>query len=339
MSTEPTDVDGIDPGHLTETAGNTTRERLVHAFFFLCAFLSILTTFAIVFILAFEGAKFFGVTGQLLGISPEKTVSAAEFFTGFEWVPSRRLFGVLEFVSATMAIVVGSSIIALPFGLGTAIYLSEYADPGMRTYLKPALEVLAGIPTVVYGYFALVYITPALDGFFTFLTRTVPFLAFPDLGAFNLLSACVVVGIMIIPMVSSISEDAMTAVPDDLRQAGYGMGATKFDVSIGVVIPAAISGIFSSFILAISRAIGETMAVTIAAGQQPNLVNPLNPADYFDAAMPMTAGMVQIATGDIAGQGAEYQSLFAIGLTLFCITLVMNLISDVISERYREAYD
>ncbi|HKL29775.1 MAG TPA: phosphate ABC transporter permease subunit PstC [Natrialbaceae archaeon] len=339
MSTEPTDADGMEPGFLTETAGNTTRERLVRAFFFVCAFLSVVTTFAIVFTLAFEAAKFFGVTGQLLGVSAEKTVAAVEFYTGFEWIPSRQLFGVLEFVSATLAIVVGSSIIALPFGLGTAIYLSEYANPRMRTYLKPALEVLAGIPTVVYGYFALVYITPALDGFFSAVSRTVPLLTIPDLGAFNLLSASIVVGIMIIPMVSSISEDAMSAVPDDLRQAGYGMGATKFDVSIGVVIPAAISGIFSSFILALSRAIGETMAVTIAAGQQPNLVNPLNPADYFDAAMPMTAGMVQIATGDIAGQGAEYQSLFAIGLTLFVITLAMNLISDVITERYREQYE
>ena len=310
---------------LTRRTENSPRELLSRSFFFLCAALSILTTLAIVTLLITEASKFFTVTAPLMGVQGE-TASVVEFLTGTNWEINRDEFGVIPLVSATLMVVFGSAVVALPLGVATAIYLSEYADPQVRSVLKPALEILAGIPTVVYGFFALLYITPALS---TFL---------PDINFFNMLSASAVVGIMIIPMVASISEDAMNAVPDELRQAGYGMGATKFDVSTGIVVPAALSGIFSSFILALSRAIGETMAVTIAAGAQARLLNPLNPASYLEGAMPMTAAMVQLLTGDITGGGLAYRSLFAIGLTLFVITLVMNIISDLVAQRYREEY-
>lgn len=322
MSNETTDG-------LTRRTGKTSRERAIRAFFFACAALSVLTTAAIIVSLAVPTLRFFDLTGTLLGVPDANTISFVEFFTGTNWAPSfaPRSFGVLPLVSATLAIVVGSAFIALPLGLGTAIYLAEYASPRARSILKPTLEVLAGVPTVVYGIFALHYVTPALDA-------VLPF----ELATFNLLAPALMVGVMILPMVSSISEDAMSAVPDELRQASYGMGATKFDVSVGVVVPAAVSGIASAFILAISRAIGETMIVTVAAGTTARLVNPLNPADYLGSAQPMTAAMVNLATGDISGQGLAYQSVFAIGATLFVITLLMNVVSDRIAARYREEY-
>jgi phosphate transport system permease protein len=310
---------------LTRRTENAPQELLTRSFFFLCAVLSIVTTVGIILLLTTEAAKFFGVTAPLMGVEGA-TASVVDFLTGTEWIINAERFGVLPLVSATLAITVGSAVVALPLGVATAIYLSEYASDRARSVLKPALEVLAGVPTVVYGFFAVVYITPAF--------QTIV----PQLGTFNMLSASIVVGIMIIPMVASISEDAMSAVPDALRQAGYGMGATKFDVSVGIVVPAALSGIFSSFILALSRAIGETMAVTIAAGSQANLINPLDPAAYLEGALPMTAAMVQLLTGDITGGGVAYRSLFAIGLTLFVITLAMNVISDLIARRYREEY-
>lgn len=310
---------------LTRRTENGPQELLTRSFFFLCAAVSILTTLAIVYLLTTEAAKFFTLTAPLVGFEGE-TVSMVEFFTGTVWQATGGEFGVLALVSATLAVTIGSAVIALPLGVATAIYLSEYASSDTRSVLKPALEILAGVPTVVYGFFALVYITPALQ----------PII--PGLSFFNTLSASIVVGIMIIPMVASISEDAMSAVPDDLRQAGYGMGATKFEVSTGIVVPAAISGIFSSFILALSRAIGETMAVTVAMGTQAKLLNPLNPAAYTEGALPMTAAMVKLLTGDVSGGGIEYRSLFAIGLTLFAITLTMNVISDFVARRYREEY-
>lgn len=310
---------------LTRNTENSASELLTRSFFFLCAALSILTTLSIVVLLVTEAAKFFELTAPLMGVEGP-TASIIEFLTGTEWIINNQQFGVLTLVSATLMVTFGSAVIALPLGVATAIYLSEYARPGLRSVLKPALEILAGIPTVVYGFFALFYITPALN------------VIFSSIGTFNLLSASIVVGIMIIPMVASISEDAMRAVPDELRQAGYGMGATKFDVSTGIVVPAALSGIFSSFILALSRAIGETMAVTIAAGSQANFLNPLNPASYLEGALPMTAAMVQLLMGDITGGGLAYRSLFAIGLTLFGITLTMNIISDFVMQRYREEY-
>jgi phosphate transport system permease protein len=322
MSTDPLTQD------LTRRTENSSREVLARAFFFACAFLSIVTTISIAVLLVTEAAKFFSITAPLVGVEGE-TATIGEFLTGTEWRPNftPHKFGVLPLVSATLMITFGSALIALPLGVATAIYLSEYASERARSVLKPALEILAGVPTVIYGFFALMYITPALSTIF------------PDISFFNLLSASIVVGIMIIPMVASISEDAMSAVPDDLRQAGYGMGATKFDVSVGVVVPAATSGIVASFILALSRAIGETMAVTIAAGSQANMLNPLNPVGYFESGMPMTAAMVQLLHGDITGGGLAYRSLFAIGLTLFVITLVMNIVSDLVAARYREEYE
>ncbi|MEF8789659.1 MAG: phosphate ABC transporter permease subunit PstC [Haloarculaceae archaeon] len=310
---------------LTRNTENAPPELLTRSFFFLCAVLSIVTTLSIVVLLVTEAAKFFSITAPLIGIEGP-TASVVDFLTGTTWQIGNREFGVLALVSATLMITIGSAIVAIPLGVATAIYLSEYANPRHRAVLKPALEVLAGIPTVVYGFFALIYITPAI--------QTV----LPGVGTFNLISASIVVGIMIVPMVASISEDAMSAVPDELRQAGYGMGATKFDVSTGIVVPAALSGIFSSFILALSRAIGETMAVTVAAGSQARFLNPLNPAAYQEGALPMTAAMVQLLLGDITGGGLAYRSLFAIGLTLFLITLAMNIISDLVAQRYREEY-
>ncbi|RKD95015.1 phosphate ABC transporter permease subunit PstC [Halopiger aswanensis] len=296
----------------------TLRGTVFRYLFLLCALLSIMTTAAIVLTLLVDAVDFFA------------QVSLVEFLTGTEWNPTHDpvSFGVLPLVSGTLVITVGSALVALPIGLLTAIYLSEYASDRQRSYLKPALEVLAGVPTVVYGYFALVYVTPALD-------TVLPV----NLSTFNALSASIMVGIMIIPMVSSISEDAMSAVPDSLRQASYGLGATKFTVSTSVVVPAALSGIFSSFILALSRAIGETMIVAIAAGQTPRLIDLTDPAGLFtNSVQTMTAAMVQIGTGDLVGQGPAYKSLFAVGLTLFVITFAMNLISELVASRYREVY-
>ena len=319
MSTDELEAD------LTRQTENSPRELLTRTFFFLCAGLSIVTTISIVVLLLTEAAKFFTITAPLMGVTGP-TASIVDFLTGTTWQINSQEFGVLALVTSTLMITIGSAVIAIPLGVATAIYLSEYASTQARSVLKPALEILAGVPTVVYGFFALIYITPALGT------------VIPQIGTFNMLSASIVVGIMIIPMVASISEDAMSAVPDELRQAGYGMGATKFDVATGVVVPASLSGIFSSFILALSRAIGETMAVTIAAGSRAQFLNPLNPASYLEGALPMTAAMVQLLTGDITGGGLAYRSLFAIGLVLFVITLVMNIISDFVAQRYREEY-
>ncbi|WP_049984951.1 phosphate ABC transporter permease subunit PstC [Halobellus rufus] len=310
---------------ISKQTENSPRELLTRTFFFLCAGLSIVTTISIVVLLVTEAAKFFTITAPLMGVTGE-TASLVDFLTGTTWQINSGEFGVLTLVSATVMITLGSAVIAIPLGVATAIYLSEYASKRARSVLKPALEILAGVPTVVYGFFALIYITPALS------------VVFPSIGTFNMLSASVVVGVMIIPMVASISEDAMSAVPDELRQAGYGMGATKFDVATGIVVPAALSGIFSSFILALSRAIGETMAVTIAAGSRAQFLNPLNPASFLEGSLPMTAAMVQLLLGDITGGGLAYRSLFAIGLVLFVITLIMNVISDFVAQRYREEY-
>jgi phosphate transport system permease protein len=319
---------------LTRQTEQSPRERLARAFFFACATVSVLTTLGIVVALGSGAMRFFTFTadfGNAVGLIDYggETVGIWEFLSGTKFSPTAAepAFGVLPLVAGTLMITVGSAVIALPLGVGTAIYLSEFASKQRRRYLKPALEVLAGIPTVVYGFFAIAYITPALETTFGI-----------ELGLFNAASACIVVGIMIIPMVASVSEDAMSAVPDDLRQAGYGMGATKFDVVTGIVIPASISGIASSFILALSRAIGETMAVTLAAGQTPKLLNPLNPASYTESIETMTAAMIHLATGDISALGRAYHSLFGIGITLFAITLVMNLISDYVANRYREEY-
>ncbi|ADJ14233.1 phosphate ABC transporter permease subunit PstC [Halalkalicoccus jeotgali] len=302
---------------LSRRSGQNTREFVYRAVFFTCALLSILTTAAIVVTLLGDAITFFA------------EVSPIAFLTGTTWSPANDpvSFGVLPLITGTLVITFGAAAIALPVGLLTAIYLAEYASDRVRSILKPAIEVLAGVPTVVYGYFALVYVTPALS------------VVFPAISTFNALSASIIVGIMIIPMVSSISEDAMSSVPDSLREASYGLGATRFTVSTSVVVPASISGIASSYILALSRAIGETMAVTIAAGNTPRLVDLTDPAGIFlNSIQTMTAAMVQLGASDVTGQSLAYRSLFAVGLTLFVITFAMNLISEWVASRYREEY-
>ncbi len=299
----------------TRPAGRETRERMYRYVLGLCAGVSILVTLGIVLLLAKDAVDFFTL------------VNPAEFFLGTEFLLSRNEFGVLPLVSGTLLVTVISALVALPTGVAAAVYLSEYASDQARSILKPGLEILAGIPTVVYGIFALVYVTPFLRA-----------LGLP-VNTFNVLSASLLVGIMIIPMVSSLSEDAMNAVPDSLRRAGYGMGATKFEVSTGIVIPAAASGIFSSFILALSRAIGETMIVTIAMGSRSRMIEFTEPLEnLFQGNQPMTAAMVQINSADnVSGPG--FKSMFAIGLTLFAITFLMNLASNHIAARYREEYE
>jgi len=304
---------------------STVRDRILYAredtmrtIFFVCGFLSIITTAGIVLVLIFDTVSFFG------------QVPIRDFLFGTRWSPLIRPyeFGVLPLVSSTITFTFVAAVVALPLGLLAAVYLSEYATRKMRAILKPALEVLAGIPTVVYGYFALVYVTPALRHIF------------PTIRTFNVLSAGIVVGIMIIPTVASISEDAMQAVPRALRQAAYGLGVTKFQVTVTVVLPAALSGIVSSFILGISRAIGETMAVTIAAGGLPRIVNFLKPAEAFlGPIQTMTAAMVEIGISDVTGESVAYKSLFAVGMVLFIMTLTLNVVSQWIKNRYREKYE
>jgi len=294
----------------------SARERLYRKLLFLCAGLSVFVTLSIVVTLAVDAVLFFGM------------VSPAEFFTGTSWVPSREEFGVIPLVSGTLIVTAIAALVAIPIGVAAATYLSEYATDRARAILKPGLEILAGIPTVVYGYLALVYLTPFLRRF-----------GF-DLGTFNVLSASIMVGIMIVPMVSSLSEDAMSAVPDSLRHAGYALGATKFDVSTGVVVPAAVSGVFASFILAISRAIGETMIVVMAMGLRPRLFDFTDPlGSVSQSGQTMTSAMVQAVTSDVSAASPTYKSMFALGLTLFAITFLMNYLSNRIAARYREEYE
>ena len=216
----------------------------------------------------------------------------------------------------------GSAVVAIPLGVMTAIFLSEYASNKARAWIKPLLEILSGIPTVVYGYFALSFVTPLLQKFF------------PSTEVFNAASACIVVGVMTLPMVASLCDDAMRAVPNSLRYAGYAMGATKSEVAFSVVFPAALSGVIASFVLAISRAIGETMAVTLAAGATPNMS-----FNFLKSIQTMTAYIVQVSMGDTPHGTIEYQSLFVIGATLFLITLIMNLISDMVLRKYKQKYE
>jgi phosphate transport system permease protein len=293
------------------------RENAMGGVFFFCAVVSIITTIGIVIVLLAEAVDFF------------RNVSVFQFITSTRWSPTIKPteFGVLPLISGTLTFTFMTALIALPIGLLAAIYLSEYANRRFRSIVKPALEVLAGIPTVVYGYFALVYITPVLRNIF------------PSIRTFNVLSASIVVAIMIIPTIASISEDSMRAVPRSLREAGFGLGVGKFKVTITIVVPAALSGIVSSFILGISRAIGETMAVTIAGGNLSRIVNPLNPASaLLEPVQTMTAAMVEIGMSDVTGDSVAYKSLFAVGLTLFFMTLLLNVVSQYIKTKYREKY-
>jgi phosphate transport system permease protein len=260
-------------------------------------------------------------TGSALYLGDRATLT--EFFTNTKWIPQLGEFGVLPLINATLMTSAIAMLVALPLGLGAAIYMSEYASPRVRAILKPILELLAGIPTVVFGYFALTFMTPLLRGV----------LGIDNVEIFNTASAGIVVGILIIPLVSSMAEDALSAVPMALREASYGLGANRFETTVKVVIPAAFSGIVAAFIVAISRAIGETMVVAIAAGAGPEFTG--NP---FAAAETMTGHIARISGGDLSYNSVDYNSIFAIGLTLFVMTLVLNIVSRNIINRFREAY-
>lgn len=299
------------PAALSFKRARNVKERVIGGVLFLCAAASTLVTVGIVAILLGETVNFFA------------RVSPVEFFTGTQWTPlfQDAHFGVLPLLAGSFLVAAGAAVIAVPIGLLSAIFLSEYAGPRLRGVLKPTLEILAGIPTVVYGYFALTFITPAL--------RSV----FPGTDVFNAASAAIVVGIMIVPTVSSLSEDALRAVPNALREGAYGLGATRMEVATRVVVPAALSGIIASFILGISRAIGETMAVAIAAGNMPNLT-----LNGLESIQTMTAYIVQASLGDTPHGSVAYQTLFAVGMTLFMITLGMNILSQWVLARFREEY-
>lgn len=285
-------------------------EFIIESLLFLAALVSIFLTVAIAGILIKESLPFF------------EHVSLKEFLTETEWTPmfDQPKFGILPLVGGTLLTAFIALIVAIPLGTIAAIYLSEFVSPRTREIFKPCLELLSAVPTVVYGYFALLFVTPML--------RSV----FPDIG-FNVLSAGLVIGVMIIPYVSSLSEDAMRAVPNYLREGSYAMGATRIETAFKVIFPAALSGITSAYILGISRAIGETMVVAIAAGMQPNLtLNPLEPSETI------TAFIVQVSMGDLPHGSIGYQSIYVAGLTLLVITLIFNVIGFVLRRMFREAY-
>jgi phosphate transport system permease protein len=287
-------------------------EDVVKGVLALCALVSVATTVGIVVALFEPAIEFF------------REISIVDFLTGTEWTPlfSPAAFGVLPLVAGTLLVVLCASLVCIPFGLGSAIYLSEYARPRTRKILKPALEVLAGIPTVVYGYFALTFVSPLLQDIGL------------NVGVFSALSAGLVMGVMLLPTVASVSEDAMAAVPRDLRDGAYALGSTEYQVATRIVVPAAISGIIASFVLGISRAVGETMIVLIAAGGQPNFTwNPL------EAVQTMTAFIAATGQGDVPTGSIEYKTIFAVGATLFVMTLIMNLISIRLVRKYREVYE
>ncbi|MXZ06082.1 MAG: phosphate ABC transporter permease subunit PstC [Acidimicrobiia bacterium] len=313
------------PAVLTLRKRKRPGESVIKALLFVAAALSILTTVGIVFELGNEALLFFR----------SQEASLAEFLSSTHWQPAILDFGIWPLVLATMTTSVTAMIVALPVGLATAIYLSEYATPRIRGIIKPILEILAGIPTVVYGYFALTFMTPLLRSF----------LGVGVVEIFNTASAGIVVGILIIPLVISMSEDALHAVPMSLREASYGLGATKLETSLRVVLPAALSGITAAFVVSISRAIGETMVVAIAAGAGPKnftfgedslfgyILNP------FVAGETMTGHIVRISGGDLSYNSIDYNSIFAIGLALFVITLSLNILSRRFVARFREVYE
>ena len=286
------------------------RERVIKLFLMACAYLSILTTFGIVVVLFEETVRFF------------LDVSIVEFLTSTQWAPPRGAFGILPLVYGTLMATLIAISVALPVGLLTAIYLSEYAPTSLRRWLKPALEILAGVPTVVYGYFALTFITP-------FFRDTI----FPGIGSFNALGAGLIMGVMIIPTVASVSEDAIYAVPRSLREGAYGLGATRRETATRIVVPAALSGIVAAVILGVSRAIGETMVVTIAMGAQANFGG--SPLESMQA---MTAYIVQVVGGETPRESITFKSIFAVGSALFLITLTLNLVSYWFVRRFREIY-
>ncbi len=286
-------------------------ERVIELALLVAAGVSVLTTAGIIVVLAIETVAFF------------REVPIVEFITGTEWTPlfANPRFGVLPLVAGTVLVSAIAMAVALPMGLLSAIYLSEYAPDWVRRIVKPVLEILAGVPTVVYGYFALLFVTPLLQR------------VLPQMAGFNALSPGIVMGIMILPLVSSLAEDAMRAVPRGLREGAYALGATRMQTALQVVVPAAFSGITAAFILAVSRAVGETMIVAIAAGQQPRLTaNPLVPLET------MTAYIVQVSLGDTPQGTLEYRTIFAVGMLLFLMTFGLNLVSTWLRERFREEY-
>lgn len=300
---------------LTGARRRNVSERIIGVLLFLCGALSIVTTIGIVAVLIFETLEFF------------QRVGFWDYLTGTEWRPNRNItrgeWGVLPLVSATLTYAAIAMIVAVPIGLMTAIYLSEYAPSTVRSVVKPILEVLAGVPTIVYGFFALTFITPEI------LQRF-----FSTLNIYNVLSAGLAIGILTIPLVASLSEDALRAVPSSLREGSYALGATKFETSTRIIFPAAISGIVASVILAVGRAVGETMIIVVAGGAKVGGV----PTDPLQGAQAMTSYIVNVLQGDTSRSDPRYYSLFAVGLTLFVITLVLNLISRAFVARFREAY-
>lgn len=296
---------------LAKNIRRNVKERVIELILMLAALTAVATTFAIVGVLLYESIGFFS------------TVSIIEFLTDTEWTPlfEDAHYGILPLVSGTLTTSAIALAVAVPIGTIAAIYLSEFATHQTRETIKPILELLVGVPTVVFGYFALFFVTPMLQSIY------------PDLPSFNMLSAGIVMGIMIIPYIASLSEDAMRAVPMSMREGSYAMGATRFQTAIKVVTPAAVSGIVAAYILAISRAVGETMVVAIAAGQQPNLT--FNPVD---SAATITAFIVQVAMGDLPHGSIGYQSIFAAGLVLMIMTLAFNIIGHWVRKKYREHY-
>ena len=305
-STQITEVLGVAPAR--------RGERVIKALLFLAALLSVLTTTGIVFSLLEETLSFFG------------NVGLGEFLTGTDWSPlfADPAFGVLPLVTGTLLVSAVALLVAIPIGLGAAVYLAEYASPRVRRAIKPVIELLAGVPTIVFGYFALLFFTPEV---------LKPIFGEP-LSGFNALSAGVIMGFMVVPTIASISEDAMSAVPGALREGAFGLGATKLKVSTRVVFPAALSGIVASFVLGASRAVGETMIVLIAAGLQPNFT-----ADPRESVETMTTFIASTAKGDAPVGSTAYEAIFAVGTLLFVMTFVMNMISIRFVRKYRQVYE
>jgi phosphate transport system permease protein len=311
LTTASLTASGITSARLKHRRARILRERLIEFILFLAALVSVFTTVGIVYILVKESVVFF------------QHVPIAKFLTDTQWTPlfDDAHFGIMVLLSGTLTSSLVALGIAIPLGTIIAIYLSEFAAFRVREIAKPFLELLGGVPTIVYGYFALLFVTPLLQKLY------------PDLPGFNLLSAGLVMGIMIIPYVASISEDAMRAVPMSLREGSYAMGATRFQTATRVVFPAAFSGVAAAYILGISRAVGETMILAVAAGMQPNLTfNPLEPAATI------TAYIVQVALGDLPHGSVGYQTIFAAGLSLMLLTLAFNIAGHLLRKRYREAY-
>ncbi|HMO57039.1 MAG TPA: phosphate ABC transporter permease subunit PstC [Roseiflexaceae bacterium] len=308
------------PGAVGATAPPDLRKRtrlnetIIQTILFASGFISIFTTLGIVWVLGQESLKFFA----------DDRVDLVEFFTRTVWQPQIGEFGILPLVNATLMVSFIAMIVAVPLGLGAAIYLSEYASPQVRGTLKPILELLAGIPTVVYGYFALTFVTPFLR---TIFGRDI-------VSIYNDMAAGLVVGILITPLIATLSEDALSSVPSGLRQASFGLGATRWETAVRIVLPAALSGVIAACIVAMSRAVGETMVVALAAGASPNFTfNPFEPAET------MTGHIARISGGDLSYNSIDYTNIFAIGLVLFCITLLLNYLSRMIVRRFREVYE